>query len=56
MFCPCVCVLSYLQAAVEGYVNDVFKVYASTFVRDVIVGRCVKSVTNERLIKVPARA
>jgi len=22
----------------------------------VIVGRCVKSVTNERLIKVPARA
>ncbi|KAF5827805.1 hypothetical protein DUNSADRAFT_18703, partial [Dunaliella salina] len=39
------------REAVNRYINDVLKAYSSTFVRDVIIGRCVKAVTNERLIK-----
>lgn len=40
------------QSAVDQYIHDVLKMYASTFVRDTILGRCVKAVTNERLVKV----
>jgi len=44
------------REAVNKYINDVLKAYSSTFVRDVIIGRCVKAVTNERLIKAAVSA